>query len=143
VVELVGVNVAVTPAGTPEAEKDTLPVNPPAGVTLIVLLPLAPLLTVNAAGVAESVKLPPPVPVMVRLIVVVAVSEPDVPVTVTVDVPVVAVELAVNVSVLDVAEDVGLNAAVTPVGKPEAEKVTLPLKPFFGVTVMVLGALAP
>jgi hypothetical protein len=28
--------------------------------------------------------------------------------------------------------------AVTPVGKPEAERVTLPLKPFCGVMVMVL-----
>lgn len=142
-VELVGVKVAVTPVGTPDAEKATLPVKPPDGVTVITLLPAAPLFTVKLAGDAESVKFAPPVPVMVRLIVVVAVSAPEVPIIVTVDVPVVAVALAVNVTTLDVAEDVGLKAAVTPVGKPLAENVTVPLKPFFGVTVIVLDILEP
>ena len=32
----------------------------------------------------------------------------------------------------------GLKAAFTPLGKPDAERVTLPLKPFDGVMVMVL-----
>jgi len=68
---------------------------------------------------------------------------PDVPVTVTVTVPVVAVPLAVNVNVLVVAVLLGLNEAVTPLGRPDADKLTLPLKPFCGVTVMVLVAVAP
>ena len=38
---------------------------------------------------------------------------------------------------------VGLNEAVTPAGRPEADKVTLLLKPFCGVTVIVLVPLAP
>ena len=68
---------------------------------------------------------------------------PDEPVTVTVNVPVVAVLLAVNVNVLVVAVLLGLNEAVTPLGRPDADKLTLPLKPFCGVTVMVLVALVP
>jgi hypothetical protein len=63
---------------------------------------------------------------------------PDVPVIVTVAFPVVAVALAVKVSVLEVVVGLGLKAAVTPLGKPDAERVTLPLKPFCGVMVMVL-----
>jgi len=37
----------------------------------------------------------------------------------------------------------GLNDAVTPDGRPEADKLTLPLKPFVGLTVIVSVALAP
>ncbi len=77
-------------------------------------------------------------PVTVRLIVVVCVKLPDVPVTVTVDVPVAAVLLAVKVSVLVPVVVDGLNDAVTPLGKPEADKLTLPLNPFNLFTVIVL-----
>ena len=65
--------------------------------------------------------------------------EPETPVMVTVLVPVVAVLLAVKVSVLVPVAGFGLNAAVTPVPKPLADKVTLPAKPFVGwiVTVVV------
>jgi hypothetical protein len=62
---------------------------------------------------------------------------------VTVAVPVVAVLLTVNVRVLVVVVVPGLNAAVTPLGRPEAERVTLLLKPLCGVTVMVLVPFAP
>jgi hypothetical protein len=79
----------------------------------------------------------------VREIVVVFVKLPDVPVTVTVTVPVVAVLLAVRVSVLVLAVLLGLNAADTPLGRPDADKLTLLLKPFCGVTVMVLGLVVP
>jgi hypothetical protein len=68
---------------------------------------------------------------------------PDVPVTVTVAVPIAVVLLAVSVNVLALAELVGLNDAVTPLGRPDAEKLTLPLKPLCGLTVMVLAPLAP
>lgn len=68
---------------------------------------------------------------------------PEVPVTVTVAVPVVAVLLAVRVKTL--VEVVGLvpKLAVTPAGSPEAESVTDPVKPFSGVTVIVLFPLVP
>jgi hypothetical protein len=62
---------------------------------------------------------------------------------VTVDVPVVAVPLAVRVRVLVVVVGLGLNCAVTPFGRPDALKVTLPVKPFSGTTVMVVWPLAP
>lgn len=84
-----------------------------------------------------------PLPVTVRLIVVVEVRLPDVPVMVTVLVPSVAVPLAVRVKVLVEVVGFGLNATVTPLGRPEALRVTLPLKPFTGVTVIMLVPLAP
>jgi len=76
--------------------------------------------------------------------VVLCVSEPEVPVTVTVAVPVVAVAEAVRVRVevtLPFAGGVtGLaeNAAVTPLGKPEALSVVAELKLFWLVMVIVL-----
>ena len=62
---------------------------------------------------------------------------------VTVAAPVVAVLLAVSVSALVVVAEAGLNEAVTPVGSPEADRLTLLLKPFCGVIVMVLVPLLP
>ena len=59
------------------------------------------------------------------------------------EVPVVAVPLAVKVSVLDVVLLVGLNDAVTPLGRPEALKATLPVNPLSGLTVTVLLPDAP
>ncbi len=52
------------------------------------------------------------------------------PVMVTVTVPVVAVPLAVSVNVLVLAVLLGLKDAVTPLGRPDADKLTLLLKPF-------------
>src|SRR5215469_18804942 len=77
------------------------------------------------------------------VIVAVLVRALAVPVMVTVNVPMLAVPLAVRVSVLVLAVLVGLNDAVTPLGKPEADKLTLPLKPFCGLIVMVLVPAAP
>jgi hypothetical protein len=51
-------------------------------------------------------------------------------VIVTVEVPVAAVLDAVRVRVLVLVVLDGLNAAVTPLGKPDADKATLPVKPF-------------
>ena len=79
----------------------------------------------------------------VRVIVVVFVKLPDTPATVTVAVPVVAVPLAVSVKVLLPVVLLGLNVPVTPLGKPDADKLTLLLKPFCGVTVMALVLVVP
>jgi len=57
--------------------------------------------------------------------------------------PVAAVLLAVSVSALVVVALGGVKEPVTPVGKPEAENATLPVKPFCGVTVIVLVPLPP
>jgi len=64
-------------------------------------------------------------------------------VIVTVTVPVVAVPLAASVNVLVAVVGLGLNDAVTPLGKPDADKLTLPLKPLCGVIVTVLAPLLP
>ena len=61
----------------------------------------------------------------------------------TVDVPVAAVTPTVSVKELVVVAEGGLKEAVTPLGKPDADKLTLPLKPFSGATVMVLEPLNP
>jgi hypothetical protein len=62
---------------------------------------------------------------------------------VTVEAPVAAVLLAASVSVLVPVVLVGLNVAVTPLGMPEAERATVPLKPLSFPTEMVLEPLAP
>ena len=80
---------------------------------------------------------------MVRGIVMVFAKLPDEPVTVTVTVPIVAMVLAVSVNVLVFVVLAGLKDAVTPLGRPDADKLTLPLKPFCGLTVIVLAPLAP
>lgn len=68
---------------------------------------------------------------------------PDTPVMVTVAVPAVAVLLAVKVNVLVPVALLGLNDALTPLGRPEADRLTLPLNPFCGAMVIVLVPLAP
>jgi hypothetical protein len=57
-VEVVGLvpKLAVTPAGRPEAERLTDPVNPFSGLTVIVLLPLLPCVMLRDVGEAESEK---------------------------------------------------------------------------------------
>ena len=59
------------------------------------------------------------------------------------EVPVVAVALAVRVKVLVVVAEAGLKDAVTPLGRPDAVRPTLPVKPFWGATVMVLEPVDP
>lgn len=58
-VDVVGfvLNVAVTPLGKPDAASVTLPENPSTSVTVMVLVPLFPCVTVTLFGEAESVKL--------------------------------------------------------------------------------------
>jgi hypothetical protein len=79
----------------------------------------------------------------VSVIAVARVKLPDAPHIVTVTVPVVAFLLAVRVSVVEEVAGFGLNEAVTPLGSPEAEKLTSPVKPFWGVMVIVLVPLLP
>jgi len=66
----------------------------------------------------------------VRENVVDAVNVPEVPVIVTVLVPTAAELLAVSVSVALPVVGFGEIDAVTPLGKPESERLTLPVKPF-------------
>ena len=112
----------------------TLPVKPFLGVTVMVLLPLAPSTTFRAGVEFESEK--DDGEAMLSAMATVAAKLPDVPLTITVAVPAVAAALAVKVRVLDVVVLTGLNKAVTPAGKPEMVMATAPLNPFAGTTVM-------
>src|SRR6267143_4353081 len=140
-VEGLGLKEAVTPVGRLDAEKVTLPVKPFVGWMVIVDVPVLPRATLRLLGDAERLKFGPRF--TVRAIVVVCVRPPDVPVIVTVKLPVEAVLLAVSVSVLVLVVLLGLNDGVTPLGRPEADKLTLPVKPFCGLTVIVLVPLFP
>src|SRR5689334_14755763 len=81
--------------------------------------------------------------VTVRLMVAVLVKPREEPVTVTATVPVAAVALAVRVSELVVVVLFGLNEAITPPGRPEAERLMVPLNPPWRATVIVLVPLEP
>ena len=136
-----GLNKALTPLGKPEADKVTMPVKPFCGVTPIVLVPLVPCTILKLFGDAERLKFGPAF--TVTEIAVVLVKPPDVPVTVAENVPVVAVLVAVSVMVLEALAGLGLNDALTPLGRPEANKATPPVKPFCGVTPIMPVLLAP
>ncbi len=61
---------------------------------------------------------------------------PDVPVTVKLVLPTNAELLALNVSTLYPLAGLGDKEAVTPLGRPETERFTLPVKPYIGFTLM-------
>ena len=79
----------------------------------------------------------------VREMEVVPVKLPEVPEMVTKAVPIVAALPAVSVKVLVPVVLAGLKEAVTPVGNPDADRLTLPVNPFCGVIVTVLVPLVP
>ena len=68
---------------------------------------------------------------------------PEAPVTVTVKVPVAAVPVADRVKRLLAVAGFVPKLAVTPLGRPEAAKFTLPVNPFRGLIVMVVEPAAP
>jgi hypothetical protein len=135
-VVLDGLKKAFTPPGKPAAVKATLPLKPFCGVTVMTLVPLEPCVRLTLFGEAEKAKFG--APFTVRLTVVVLVRLPEFPVIVTVAAPAAALLLAENVSVLVVVALPGLKEAVTPAGRPVADKLTVPLKPPSGATLMVL-----
>ena len=104
---------------------------------------MLPCFIVREEGEALIVKFGVPAGLTVSESVVVAIRLPDVPVMVTVTVPVVAEPLAVSVRMLVVLVGLGLNTAVTPLGRPDAVRVTLPVNPPRSFTVMVLVPPAP
>jgi hypothetical protein len=133
---------AVTPLGRPDAARVTLPVKPLVGWTVIVLVLLPPWVMLKVLGAADSVKFG--AAVTVRAMVVVSVKAPEVPVMVTVvGPPVVAKALAVRVSKLLPVVGFVAKPAVTPLGRPDAARETLPEKPPTSVTEIVLVLLLP
>jgi hypothetical protein len=139
----VGLKVPVTRDGSPLTLKLTAPANPLVPVMVTVYVPDDDRATLRLVGETEMVKFGGFTEFTVRVTVVVWVRAPEVPVMVMVDVPTVAVLLAVNVSVLVPVVLAGLKVAVTPAGRPEAVRLTLPVNPFSGLTVIVLVALPP
>jgi hypothetical protein len=123
-----GLNPAVTPDGSPEADNDSVELKPPDIAVEIVEVPEAPCdietedgdAVIEKSGVAAAVTVNPKV--------VVWVLPPPVAVMVTVAVPTVADELAVTVRVEEpepgAAIDDGLKLAFTPEGRPDAERET-------------------
>ena len=136
-----GLNDALMPLRRPEAESVTLELKPFDGTTLTVAVPVAPRLMLRLVDEAASVKFG--APATVRETVVELVRLPLTPLIVAVNVPVAAEALAVNVAILVLVVLLGLKDAVTPAGNPEADKLTLPLKPFCGVTPIVALLLLP
>ena len=136
-----GLKDAVVPLCMPEAESVTFPAKPLLGVMVMMTEPwlLRPIL--RLAGAADKLKFG--APLTVRESVVELLTLPLTPLMVTVKVPMAALVLAVKVKVLVLEVLAGLNDAVTPPGRPEAERLTAPLNPLSGVTVMVLLTCAP
>jgi hypothetical protein len=77
------------------------------------------------------------------IVVVTGVSVPEVPVMVIGYAPATVVEATVNVTTLVAVAGLVPNAAVTPVGIPDAARVTLPANGLTSVIVMVSVPLAP
>jgi hypothetical protein len=131
-------------AGVIEQVRLTAPVNPLDGVTA-----MATVFPVVAPGSMLSEELPPPTTkvgaaVTVTATVVDAVSEPEVPpIATVVGPPTVAEPVAVSVNTLDPVAGFVPKDAVTPLGKPLVERVTLPVNPFAPVTVTVSVLLLP
>ena len=101
--------------------------------------PPCPRLTL--AGWAATVKDGPPVTVSASLTVLDRL--PEVPVTVMLAVPGDAELLTVSVNRLLVTALAGPKDAVTPVGRPEMLNATVPVKPFCGLTVIVVLPVLP
>lgn len=138
-----GENVAVTPLGKPDAARDILPAKQPDVFGVMERVPLVPSAIDRAAGDNVGEKLPDAGATMVRERVVVAVREPETPVIVMADVPIGVAQPAVKVSALLPVVGLVPKAAVTPLGRPDAARVTLPVNGLMSVTVMVSVTLLP
>ncbi len=93
----------------------------------MVLALAPPCVSVRLLGDAARLKLGGTLTVSER--VVLAETLPEVPVMVTVALPAEAALEALKVSVVALLLELGLNDAVTPLGRPLAAKETLPLNP--------------
>jgi len=142
-----GLNPAETPLGKTEVTVNpTLPLKPFSAFTVIVEVPPVPPCTiVKLLGDANRLKSGAGgAALTVRETEVVCIRLPEVPVIVRETVPNTAVPLAMRESVLLPVAGFGENVAVTPLGKPAVtEKLTLPLKPFAGLILMVVVPAAP
>jgi hypothetical protein len=122
----VGLKLALTPEGSPEADKDTAELKPPEIVVDKVELPEPPCVTETEVGEALMVKFGVGAAVTVNPSVAVWLLPPPVAAIVTVAEPTVADDVAVTVRVDEpepgAAIVEGLKLALTPEGSPEAER---------------------
>ena len=120
-----GLNAAVTPDGCPEALRLTVPVKPLMPVTVTVVLPEPPGARVTVAGLTDSEK-----SVTVKVSDAVRTRLPQVPVMVRGYVPGGVLPPTLNVAVLLPEPDTedGENKTLVPLGRPDAERLTVPLK---------------
>lgn len=134
-----GANDAVSPIGSPETARFTMPVKPNSGTTetkAVVLVPCPTVMELYVDSMNVGAK-------RFSLKVVVAVILPDVPVTVTVLVPNAVLLLAVSVNMVEYGVGFELNDAVTPLGNPATENVTLPENPNSSNTPMYVQPEVP
>lgn len=137
------VGVATAPLGLAviAAVRATLPVKPLTPVIVMALVPPAPCATVILPGEDDMLKLcgATVTATTVSATGTEAVWLPNDAVRVTVAGPAVAVLLALNCKTLDDVAGLVLNVAVTPLGRPEADNVALPVNPVT-LTVSVVPA---
>ena len=134
-------NAALTPAGSPDALNDTVPLKPLSFAMDTAADPLAPRTTVRLRGATDIPK--SGAGSTATGISSIAERLPEAPLTVTIAVAGTATDEAVSVSVLAVVALDGLNDAVTPPGKPAAVKATAPLNPPEPVTPMGIETAPP
>ena len=131
-----GLKDAAVPLRMPEAESVTFPAKPLLGRMVMMTVPLLLRPILRLAGAADRLKFG--APLTAKESVVELLRLPLTPRMVTVKVPMAALVLAVKVKPLVLVVLAGLNDAVTPLGRPEAERLTAPPNPLSGVTVMVV-----
>lgn len=130
-------NVAVTPLGKPDTARVTVPAKQADSVGVMVTDPLLPSVMDSTAGEAVRVKVSGAEATTVRAMEVVAFWEPETPVMVIGYVPTMAVLPAVRVRTLLPVVGLVPKVAATPLGRPDAARVTLPLNGLMSVTVIV------
>jgi antitoxin (DNA-binding transcriptional repressor) of toxin-antitoxin stability system len=136
-VALAGLNRAVTPEGSPDAVRVTVPLKPPdSSRTMWVVAELGRRMVSDDGDGARAMLGTS----TVRVTVVLAASEPETPLIVTVEIPGMALEDAVKTSELLAVAEAGVKATVTPAGSPLAVSATAPEKPFWPAMAMVVDA---
>jgi hypothetical protein len=140
-----GMNDTVTPAGRPDADRETDSALPATTEVETMTVPLDPACTVSADGDAEIEKSDGGTAITVSATVVACEPVVAEPVTVMVEIDATALAAAFTVIVefWPEATDAGLNETVTPEGRPDAERDTVSALPEVMAVAMVETAEPP